>query len=94
VRQAPPTARLDEIMHTTASVAYDDEPLRSAAQRMAVTGHTTLPVVSRADHKVVGMITLADLLAGRRHALEAEQRRERVLTLPFVGSIEEDVAAT
>ena len=94
VRQAPSTARLDEIMHTTASVAYDDEPLRSAAQRMAVTGHTTLPVVSRTDHKVVGMITLADLLAGRRHALEAEQRRERVLTLPFVGSLEEDVAAT
>jgi CIC family chloride channel protein len=94
VRQAPPAAGLDEIMHTTASVAYDDEPLRSAAQRMAVTGHTTLPVVSRADHTVVGMITLADLLAGRRHALEAEQRRERVLTLPFVGNIEEDVAAT
>jgi hypothetical protein len=32
------------------------------------------------------MISLADLLAGRRHALEAEHRRERVLVmaLPFM----------
>jgi CBS domain-containing protein len=83
---------IEAVMTTKVSLVYDDEPLRVAAQRMAVTGHTILPVVARADQRVVGMITLADLLAGRRHALDAEQRRERVLTLPFVAAAR-DVAA-
>jgi len=33
------------------------------------------------ERKLIGMISLADLLKGRRQNLEAEQRRERVLSL-------------
>jgi chloride channel protein, CIC family len=77
-----PAASIRDVMRRDPSVAYADEPLRAVAQRMAVTGLTSFPVVSRADRRVAGIITLADLLAGRRHALEAEQRRERVLSLP------------
>jgi CBS domain-containing protein len=63
-------------------VAYADEPLRVVAQRMAETGLTRFPVVERGDgRRLVGMVSLSDLLKGRRQALDAEQRRERVLTL-------------
>jgi len=75
--------RVGDIMNTGAAVAFEDEPLGAIAQRMALTGFTALPVVTRTDRRITGLITLTDLLAGRRHALETEQRRERVLTLPF-----------
>ena len=74
---------VSDIMNTGAAVAFEDEPLGAIAQRMALTGFTALPVVTRTDRRITGLITLTDLLAGRRHALETEQRRERVLTLPF-----------
>lgn len=32
----------------------------------------------------VGLITLADLLHGRRLTLEAEHRRDRVFSIPFI----------
>jgi chloride channel protein, CIC family len=63
-------------------VAYPDEPLRVVVYRMAATGLTRFPVVSRDDpHALVGMISLQDMLKGRALNLEAEQRRERVLPL-------------
>ncbi len=46
---------------------------------MAETGLTRLPVISRADGTLVGMIALQDLLTARARVLEAERRRERVL---------------
>jgi CBS domain-containing protein len=46
---------------------------------MAETGLTRLPVVERADGKLVGMLALTDLLTARTRILDAEQRRERVL---------------
>jgi CBS domain containing-hemolysin-like protein len=49
---------------------------------MAQTGLTRFPVVERGlDRKLVGMISLSDLLTGRTKTLEAEHRRERVLSL-------------
>jgi hypothetical protein len=61
--------------------AYPDEPLRAVAYRMAATGATWLPVVDPdAGGAAVGAITLGNLLQGRMQVLEAEQRRERVLT--------------
>ena len=53
---------------------------------MADTGRTRLPVIDRHDPgKVLGMISLADLLRARTRDLEAESRRERILRLrlPF-----------
>ena len=67
-------------------VAYEDEPLRVVVYRMAETGLTRFPVVAREDsRKLVGMISLYDLLHARTRTLEEERRRERVLRihLPF-----------
>ena len=46
--------------------AYADEPLRMVAYRMAETGVTRLPVVSRQDGASLGIIELSDLLTARR----------------------------
>ena len=62
-----------------AVMAYGDEPLRVLAFRMAETGVTRLPVVSRTDGTLIGMVGLSDLLTARARILEAEHRRERVL---------------
>jgi H+/Cl- antiporter ClcA len=75
-----PAVPLDTILRRTAVCAYPDEPLRIIAQRMADTGLTHFPVVERgAGRRLLGMISLEDLLAGRARNLEAERRRERVL---------------
>jgi len=60
-------------------VAYGDEPLRIIAYRMAETGLTRLPVVSRETGEKTGFIELSDLLTARSRILAAEQRRERLL---------------
>ena len=63
-------------------VAYPDEPLRAVAHRMAETGLTRFPVVERGGTRtLIGMISLTDLLKGRRQTLDAERRREQVLSL-------------
>jgi CIC family chloride channel protein len=74
------TARKDPV------VAYADEPLRVVVYRMAETGFTRLPVLDNHHaRKLVGMISLHDLLHARARSLEEERRRERVLRihLPF-----------
>jgi CBS domain containing-hemolysin-like protein len=51
---------------------------------MAHTGLTRFPVVARSDgHELLGLIALEDLLRARYLNLDAERRRERVLTIPF-----------
>jgi len=60
-------------------VAYADEPLRIVAYRMAETGVTRLPVISRQNGERLGVIELSDLLTARTRILESEQRRERLL---------------
>ena len=68
------------ILRTDPTVAYPDEPLRITVHRMATTGLTRFPVVERdAGRKLVGMISLEDLLKARVHNLEAENRRERIM---------------
>jgi CBS domain-containing protein len=65
------------------TVAYPDEPLRVVVYRMARTGLTRFPVVERgAAGRLLGMISLTDLLAARAKNLDAEERRERVFALP------------
>jgi CBS domain-containing protein len=67
----------------TPTVAYPDEPLRVVVYRMAGTGLTRFPVVERGRYgRLVGMITLTDLLTARTKNLEAEERRERLFALP------------
>lgn len=74
-----------QLLFTKPVVAYPDEPLRVAVNRMAETGFTRLPVVERDDPgKLIGMISLNDLLKARVRSLEEERRRERILRLRLV----------
>jgi CIC family chloride channel protein len=77
---------VDETMHRSVVVAYDDETLRDASDRMAARHVGVLPVVARdrADH-MVGLLTQSDLLASRQRILHEERHRERVLRLRPVG---------
>jgi len=67
----------------TPVVAHPDEPLRVVVFRMAETGFTRMPVVD--DGRLVGMVSLHDLLTARARSLNEERTRERVLRLrvPF-----------
>jgi chloride channel protein, CIC family len=77
-------------------VAYPDEPLRAVVYRMAETGLTRLPVIERRVNreggkqrrgtdagvpKLVGVVSLNDLLKARVMDLQAERKRERVLPI-------------
>ncbi|GCE30126.1 chloride channel protein [Dictyobacter alpinus] len=63
-------------------VCYLDEPLRIVVYRMAETNLTVLPVVERGQsHKLVGLVSLTDLLKARVRNLHEERSRERVLHL-------------
>jgi chloride channel protein, CIC family len=80
--------QLAEIIKPNPVVAYPDEPLRIVAYRMAETGFTRLPVVSRhAPAQLVGMVSLSDLLKARVHHLEEERRRERILQMRLLGPL-------
>jgi chloride channel protein, CIC family len=75
---------LTPIMRGAPTLAYPDEPLRYVVHRMAATGITRFPVVTRGDdRKLLGVIALDDLLKARSLNLEAERRRERVLRMSF-----------
>src|SRR5262249_22614031 len=66
--------------------AFPDEPLRVVVYRMAESGFTRMPVVDRDDpRKLLGIVSLTDLLRARTRDLEEERHRERVLRLrlPF-----------
>lgn len=79
---------LSDIVKSNPVVAYPDEPLRIVVYRMAETGWTRFPVVSPNDpKKLLGMVSLYDLLHARVRALEEERHRERLLRvrLPFGG---------
>jgi CBS domain-containing protein len=86
--------KLRDVIKTRVVTAYPDEPLRLVVYRMAETGLTRLPVVEREDpQKLVGMISLTDLLRARTRDLEEERRRERVLRLRFPFASREAVSA-
>jgi CBS domain-containing protein len=82
IQTAPRSMRIEAVAHSLPVVAYPDEPLRAVVHRMASTGLTRFPVVERGGtRRLVGMISLSDLLAGRTRTLDAEHRRERVFSL-------------
>lgn len=71
-----------ELVPAKAVVAYEDEPLRAVVYRMAEYGFTQFPVVERKKpQKLVGMVSLQDLLKARVRNLEDERQRERVLDM-------------
>lgn len=79
---AASTRCLQEIIIGDPVVAFQDEPLRVVVYRMVETGFTRLPVTDPGDEKrLVGMVSLNDLLHARSRNLEEERARERVLRL-------------
>jgi len=86
MQTAPASMRIGDVTQSLPVVAYPDEPLRAVVHRMASTGLTRFPVVERgSERRLVGMIGLSDLLAGRSRTLDAEHRRERVFSLKLGG---------
>jgi H+/Cl- antiporter ClcA/predicted transcriptional regulator len=74
--------RLADLIRHDPKVAYPDESLRVVVYRMAESGLTRFPVVERdGQRRLVGMVSLDDLLKARAHNLDAERRRERILPL-------------
>jgi CBS domain-containing protein len=71
---------LGEIVPRNTTVAHSDESLRVVVYRMAETGFTRLPVVDEHE-RLVGMVSLDDLLQARTRNLQEERSRERVLRL-------------
>jgi len=73
--------------------AFPDETLREVVYRMAADGVTRLPVVERETGKLLGMVSLDDLLKARARHMEEERRREQTIKFRFLaprrGSAEE-----
>jgi chloride channel protein, CIC family len=90
--------RLSEIATRSPEVAFSDEPLRRVVNRMADSGFTRFPVLDPSGNgKLLGMVSLRDLLHARSKNLEDERARERVLRIrmPFGRKVvERDIPLT
>src|SRR6185437_3026637 len=74
--------QLSQVIAKAPVVAFPEEPLRLVVNRMASTGLTRFPVVTRnGDSKLVGLICLQDLLKARELSVADELHRERILRL-------------
>ena len=74
---------LGELVRHETVEASPDEPLRVVVYRMAEKGITRMPVVEPSSGKLLGLISLSDLLKARTRHLEEEVRREQVISLRF-----------
>ncbi|MDN5745986.1 MAG: CBS domain-containing protein, partial [Nocardioidaceae bacterium] len=74
-----------EVMHADPVVTHSDQTLRRVAEDMAGSDVTTLPVTDR-EHpdRVVGIVSLPQLLHARRHDQQEARERERVLSVRLV----------
>jgi CBS domain-containing protein len=89
-----PDVTIGSVAHHQPTVAYANEPLRVVAYRMAEKQFTRMPVVDPEDGgKLVGMISLQDLLSGRVRTLTEERTRERVLRIRLPGTEEVEIKA-
>jgi chloride channel protein, CIC family len=70
---------LIEVVRRESVNAYPDEPLRIVVNRMAERGITRMPVVDRETQKLLGLVTLEDLLKARTRHVEEERHREQVI---------------
>jgi CBS domain-containing protein len=76
------TVSLLDAAVTNPVVAYANEPLRTVANRMAEVNLTRLPVVDKEDpRKLIGIISLENLLHARIRNLQEERTKERILRL-------------
>ncbi|HEY3253922.1 MAG TPA: CBS domain-containing protein, partial [Polyangiaceae bacterium] len=76
---------VEQLIKRAATVAFEDNSLREAADLMVNLGVGRLPVVSRAAPKqVIGMLTRSDLLAAHARRLNEDDQTRPRLKLPFV----------
>ena len=74
-----------ELARRAPATARPDESLRHVVHRMAETGLTRFPVVdSDGSGRLVGMVSLEDLLQARARHLEDESRRDQVIPVSLV----------
>ena len=79
------TRSVADLALTDPVTTHADQPLRHVAELMARHDVTTLPVVDREDgRRVVGIVTLPQLLAGRARDQQEARERERVLQVRLV----------
>jgi H+/Cl- antiporter ClcA/CBS domain-containing protein len=75
-------ATVEQIAVAEPAVAHPDLTLREAANLMAELGVSRMPVVEREPpHRLLGLVTLVDLLAGRLLDLREERESARLLRL-------------
>jgi CIC family chloride channel protein len=81
---APATAvEFDGVVDGAGVVVYGSDTLRTVAYLFAEHGLTHAPVIDDGDSgRLLGVITVADLLHARLHDLTEEHRRERHLPAP------------
>jgi CBS domain-containing protein len=84
-RDGMSTKTLGQLVNGDGARAYSDEILRALVYRMAQTGVTRMPVVERETGRLLGTITLDDLLKARTRHWEEERRREQVLKWRYFG---------
>jgi H+/Cl- antiporter ClcA/CBS domain-containing protein len=73
-------ARVGAATSAPRAISHPDDTLRQVANNLAAAEVTRAPVVDRAEpDRVVGVITLAQLLHARRRDLHEEHHRERLL---------------
>ena len=64
---------------------HSDQTLRQVAESMALADVTTMPVADRdSAERIVGVITLPQLLAGRRRDQQEARDRERIFSIKLV----------
>jgi CBS domain-containing protein len=76
-------ANLGEMVRKETIEAHPEETLRAVVYRMADTGMTRMPVVERGTKKLLGIVSLDNLLKARARHLEEERRREQVLRFSY-----------
>jgi chloride channel protein, CIC family len=75
---------LGEMLIDDPVVAAPDETLRTVANRMASSGVTRMPVVERTTRRVVGVVSLAQLLQARLRDIQEARETEQVLRFRLV----------
>jgi H+/Cl- antiporter ClcA/CBS domain-containing protein len=78
--------RATDIARSAVLVAYPDEILRAAADRMAEHQVGALPVITRGQRRLLGVVTEFDLLKARQRQLQEERDQERILRLRHAGA--------
>ena len=80
-----PDVTLASLLTTDPVTTHSDQTLRRVAEEMAVQDVTTMPVVDREDpRRVVGIVTLPQLLRARQRDQAEARERERVLRVRLV----------